>query len=360
MKEHVRELCERFFLAYSYLGVPESIEPVGNGYINDTYRVITGGGEYLLQRINKFVFKDPERLMDNIVRVTGHIREIAKNSGEDADRATLTVLLTDDGRACYQSSDGEFYRVYKFINNACVRESVGSLEDMYTYAHAFGRFIDRLSGFRAEELFETIPDFHNTKKRYEALESSFENDIYGRAFLCAPEMEFARSMRGLASVLSEGGLPLRVTHNDTKLSNILFDTKSKNAVAVIDLDTVMAGYSVYDFGDIIRCAAASVGEESVEFSRVELDLELYRAAALGFVHGCTGLSRAEIEMMPYAAMTMTYECGIRFLCDYLCGDVYFKTQRAGHNLDRAKNQFALLSDMEKKLGEMKSITYCLK
>lgn len=354
-----RDACAVIVRTYSSLGKVLSAEPFGNGYINDTFRVRTERGDYLLQRINKYVFKDPARVMDNIVKVTGHIRNNSRS--EDADRCTLRVVYTDSGKPFCKWEDGEFYRVYTFIENTQSREMIGSVQDMYICAEAYGRFAGQLSEMRADELYETIPDFHNTPQRYRNFEVSLKRDACGRASSALDAIESALSEKALSYILMSKSLPLRVTHNDTKLNNILFDRDSGEPVAVVDLDTVMAGYSIYDFGDLIRSAAATLGEDSADFGSVRLDLELFEAAARGFVSGAGGaLTDDEIDMMPYGAMLMTYECAIRFLTDYLDGDVYFKTSREGHNLDRARNQFALLSDMEKKLAEMKKITDGLK
>ncbi|MBP3375727.1 MAG: aminoglycoside phosphotransferase family protein [Clostridia bacterium] len=343
--------------AYSHIGKIKSISQYGNGHINDTFLVITDSKRYILQRINDSVFPNPREVMENIEKVTNHIRSKAN---ADADRSTLTVVKTNTADVVYLDSIGSYWRMYDFVEGTVARDRVECANDFYICAEAFGRFQGYLADFPAEQLYEGIKDFHNTPKRYDNLMRAVEKDEYKRAEPIKCEIDFAIAHKDFCNTLEsarqDGRLPLRVTHNDTKLNNILFDANDGRAVCVIDLDTVMPGYSVNDFGDSIRFGANTAAEDETDLSLVSLDLELFRTYAEGFIKGCGGrLTATEIELLPVGAMMMTLECGMRFLTDYLEGDVYFKTHREGHNLDRARNQFALVRDMEKKLDEMKEI-----
>ena len=346
--------------AYTKLGALKSCEPYGNGHINDTYLVTTEKGKYILQRINGEVFKSPEAVMENIAGVTEHIARKALEAGKDARRATLTIVPTDAGKGFFEDSNGLCWRVYLYIEGTVAKDAVETVEDLIASGRAFGEFQQALADYDAESLYETIKNFHNTPERYEDLLKAIELDVVDRRKDVEAEIGFAISHRELAMVLemahSSGELPTRVTHNDTKLNNVLFDKESGDVVAVIDLDTVMPGFSVTDFGDAIRFAANSAAEDETDLSLVSLDLALFRAFAEGFIDGCDGkLTERELDLLPEGAMVMTYECGMRFLTDYLAGDTYFKTHREGHNLDRCRAQFALLRDMEAKLDDMRKI-----
>ena len=340
--------------------LPESVEPYGNGHINTTFLVVTNEKRYILQRVNSNVFKRPHEVMKNILGVTSHIRKKCEAQGLDASRATLTVVNTKSGKPYFDSSDGMCWRLYEFVENTLAPETVSCAQDFYNCAYAFGMFQQQLADYPAEELFETIPNFHNTPWRYENLEKAIEENRSGRLDSVLEEVEFARARKQFCSTLenarASGELPLRVTHNDTKLNNILFDDKTGEAICVIDLDTVMPGYSVNDFGDSIRFGANTAVEDETDLSKVSLDLELFRTYADGFIKGCGGkLTKKELELLPVGAIMMTLECGMRFLTDHLDGDVYFKIHRENHNLDRCRCQFALVADMERKLDQMNAI-----
>ncbi|MBQ9761412.1 MAG: aminoglycoside phosphotransferase family protein [Clostridia bacterium] len=342
-----------------------SCEPYGNGHINDTYLVTTAEKRYILQRMNTVVFPKPEELMQNILGVTDHIRKKVTEAGLPSDRATLTVVATRDGKDFYRDSTDGYWRVYDFVEGTVARDAVENAEDFYICAKAFGEFQQYMADYPAEQLFETIRDFHNTPKRYENLMNAVARDRCGRVSSVHREILFARARECFCHTLEDAHLcdriPLRVTHNDTKLNNILFDAQTGAATCVIDLDTVMPGYSVNDFGDSIRFGANTAAEDETDLSRVSLDLTLFEAYARGFLEGCGGrLTETEIEMLPVGAVMMTLECGMRFLTDYLEGDVYFKIHRPTHNLDRARNQFALVVDMERKMSKMKAIVRKLK
>ncbi len=339
---------------------PEVVKPFGNGHINSTFLIEECGKKYILQRINTDVFPHPHQVMENISGVTNHIRKKAEAAGGDIARSTLDFKCFCNGLPYFDDSDGNCWRIYEFIGKTVAYDKVESSEDFYNCAHAFGIFQQQLADYPAETLHETIVNFHNTPVRYENLMRAVEKNASGRADQVSTEIEFARNRRDFCAILENaraaGELPLRVTHNDTKLNNILFDEQSGAPVCVIDLDTVMPGYSVNDFGDSIRFGANTAAEDETDLSEVSLDLNLFRTYADGFLKGCNGsLTEKELELLPIGAIMMTLECGMRFLTDYIDGDVYFKIHRDGHNLDRCRCQFALVADMERKLDQMNTI-----
>ena len=345
----IREALGAFFATS-----PKVCRPFGNGHINDTF-FVEADKKYVLQRINTAIFTDPDGLMGNIAAVTEHIR---KRSGGEA--RTLAVLPTLDGKSFFRDSNGLCFRVFEYVEGSVSYDTVGSADDFYRCGEAFGAFQGLLSDFPAGELCEVIRDFHNTPVRYEALMLAAEADVCSRYSQVAGEVEFVRQRKEFCHVLEDahraGELPLRVTHNDTKLNNILFDERTGAPICVIDLDTVMPGFSVNDFGDSIRFGASTAAEDEADLSKVSLDLGLFEAYVRGFLKGCEGrLAETEIALLPVGAIMMTLECGMRFLTDYLQGDVYFKTRYPTHNLDRARNQLALVADMEAKLSEMNRI-----
>ena len=335
-------------------------EPYGNGHINDTFLTEKDGIRYILQRMNDVVFPCPPEMMENIVGVTTHIRAKAEQRGEDTTRVSLTVVPTADGQNYFRDSIGSWWRVYVFVEKTIARQQVENTDDFEICAEAFGKFQQDLADYPADKLHETIVNFHNTPWRLENLKKAVEDDVCGRCAEAKEDIDFAMAREEFAGVLERareaGELPLRVTHNDTKLNNILFDAETGAAVCVVDLDTVMPGYSVTDFGDSIRFGANTAVEDETDLSKVSLDLDLFEAYVRGFVRGCDGkLTEKEMELLPEGAMMMTFECGMRFLTDYLSGDTYFKIHRPKHNLERCRNQFALLADMERKLPEMRAI-----
>lgn len=339
-------------------------QPYGNGHINDTFlltcETAKGSRKYILQRMNHSIFKNPRQLMENVVNVTEYLREVIKKQGGDPDRETLNVVKTRNVENYYEDSSHNFWRVFLYIERTLCLEQVESAKDFYDSAVAFGNFQRMLADYPAEKLHETIPDFHNTPSRFRDFQRAVQEDKLGRAKLAKEEIAFAlereKDTPVLLELLAKGKLPLRVTHNDTKLNNILFDADSKKALCIIDLDTVMPGLSHYDFGDSIRFGASTGAEDEKDLSKIELDLSLFETFTKGFLEGCGGsLTEKEIEMLPMGAKLMTYECGIRFLADFLEGDVYFKIHREGHNLDRARTQFKLVADMEAKWEQMAAI-----
>ena len=341
------------------------IVPYGNGHINDTYLAVfqTGDGaekRYILQRMNHSIFKNPPLLMENVVGVTQYLRKSILAQGGDPARETLNVVNTVEGASYYEDDSHNFWRVFLFVEGTLCLEKVESPQDFYDCGAAFGNFQRMLADYPAKQLHDTIPNFHNTVSRFRDFQRAVREDKVGRAALAGPEIAFAldreKETAVLTDLLEKGELPLRVTHNDTKLNNILFDRVTRKAVCIIDLDTVMPGLSLYDFGDSIRFGASTGAEDEKDLSRVELDLNLFEPFTEGFLTGCGGkLTGREVEMLPMGAKLMTYECGIRFLADFLEGDVYFKVHRENHNLDRARTQFKIVADMEKKRERMAAI-----
>lgn len=340
-------------------------EPYGNGHINDTFLLIyeTEDGRqkrYILQRMNHDIFKNPDQLMENVVNVTEYLRSVILSQGGDPDRETLNVIKTSEGASYYKDQGENYWRVFLFVERTLCLEKVESPKDFYDSAVAFGSFQRMLADYPAGSLHETIPNFHNTPSRFRDFQRSLQEDKLGRAALAGNEIAFAlareKDTAVLTDLLKEGALPLRVTHNDTKLNNILFDEATRKALCIIDLDTVMPGLSLYDFGDSIRFGASTGAEDEQDLSKVSLDLTLFEVFTKGFLEGCGGsLTDKEIEMLPMGAKLMTYECGIRFLADFLEGDVYFKIHHANHNLDRARTQFKLVADMEAKWDRMTAV-----
>ena len=316
---------------------------------------------YILQRMNHEILKKPEELMENVERVTSFIEKEIRKNGGDVERETLHIIPTIEGKGYYKDEIGSFWRMYNFIEGTNSFEKVEKPEDFYQSAYAFGNFQRLLADFDAATLAETIPDFHNTPVRYKTFLEVVEADCKGRAAEVKEEISFfierEADMRLCQEKLEKGELPLRVTHNDTKLNNILMDKVTGKGLCVIDLDTVMPGLSIFDFGDSIRFGANTAAEDEKDLSKVSLDLELYALYAKGFLEGCGGrLTEEEVAMMPMGAKDMTLECGMRFLTDYLQGDVYFKIHHEKHNLDRCRTQIALVKDMERKWDAMKKLT----
>lgn len=358
--EKIMEVIGRF----DFPGTLQECVPYGSGHINDTYRLTfrTGSGpkRFILQKMNRSIFVKPEELMENVSRVTAWLKQKIRERGGDTERETLNLVYDREGLPYYKAEDGEYWRAYLFIENATSFDQVECDGDFYQSAVAFGHFQRLLADYPAETLHETIQDFHNTVKRFARLKEAVEKDVCGRAKKVGEEIRFVMERETLAHTLCdlqrEGKLPLRVTHNDTKLNNIMIDDRTGRAICVIDLDTVMPGLSVNDFGDSIRFGASTGAEDERDLSKISCDLHLYEIYVKGFVEGCGGaLTETELDMLPMGAILMTFECGIRFLTDYLEGDHYFKVHREGHNLDRCRTQFKLVKDMEEKLPQMKAI-----
>ena len=340
--------------AFRLEGTPVSCTPYGCGHINETALVVTDRGRrYILQKINRFTFRDVTGLMANIRAVTEHLRRKTSDP-----RAVLTLVPTHGGES-YLHAQGEYWRVYDFVEDTLCLQLPETDDDFYQSAVGFGTFQQLLTDFPAQQLHETIPNFHNTPDRYRIFRETLARDPMGRAAQIGPEIDFVlareKEMSAIQTALASGDLPLRVTHNDTKLNNVLLDAKTRRALCVIDLDTVMPGSALYDFGDSIRFGAATAVEDERDLSKMEMSLDRYRVFTRGYLRSCPGLTAKELEMLPMGAKTMTMECGVRFLTDYLDGDHYFSIHRDGQNLDRARTQFKLVQDMERKWPQMHNI-----
>ena len=337
-----------------------SLDPdaYGNGHINDTY-IVHSQPDYILQRINKKVFTNPPAVMENIQGVTEFLRRKIIAEGGDPDRETLNLIMTVDGQPYYHHTDGEYYRVYKFIDHAVSYDLVENPMQLYHAARAFGKFQNMLADYPAEKLHETIVDFHNTRVRYEQFKTALAKDASGRAKNARPEIDFVLAREGDAGVivdaLADGSIPLRVTHNDTKLNNVLLDEKTGEGVCVIDLDTVMPGSLLYDYGDALRFGGSSGAEDEKDLSKIWFDVEKFTAFTKGFIEVLPSITDKELRLLPFSIKLMTLECGSRFLADYINGDVYFKTHYPEHNLVRARTQFKLVKEIEDKMDELNAI-----
>ena len=332
-----------------------------SGHINDTFVVTQAQGtRFILQRINTQVFRHPVELTRNIALVTAHLREKLLAQGGDPARETLTALCDADGAQLVRDTEGGFWRAFLFIEGTVSVQRVTEAEQLYQAGRAFGRFQNLLSDFPAEQLFPSIPHFHDTGRRFAAFEQAVREDAAGRAEGVREDIAFAlaRGARAgmLQGMLDAGELPVRVTHNDTKINNVMLDAATGEAVCVIDLDTVMPGSLLFDFGDAIRSGTNTADEDEPDLSRVHMDLGYYRAFTQGFLEQTApSMTALEKQLLPFAAQLLTYECGIRFLGDYLQGDVYFHVDHPRHNLDRARTQFRLVAEMEEQQAQMEAI-----
>ncbi len=357
----IEEIVARITDYYGFEGELTSFCPFGNGVINDTFLLIYKMGDkesrYVLQKINKYVFHHPDELMENAVAVTAHLRKRVAEAGGDPEREVLRFIPARNGMYYYLDDEGEYWRISAFIENTVSRDVATSPEDMYTTGLAFGHFQSLLSDYPAKTLYDTIPGFHDTRSRFERFKAVVAKDAAGRAQTCKEEIEFILEREKVARYSMDsydrGEIPLRVTHNDTKLNNLLIDKYTGKALCVIDLDTVMPGFSMNDFGDAIRSGACTAAEDEPDLSKVHCDLDFYEAFTKGFIEGCAGkLTPHEIEILPMGALGITYEQAIRFLTDYLEGDVYYKTAYDLHNLVRTRTQIRMVMEIEEKWGEI--------
>ena len=337
----------RILEAFAFEDKIREYRPYGKGHINTTFLVtLENGHKYILQKISDQLTKDAEHLMENISRVTEHLRKTEKDP-----RRVLTLLPTKEGKNYLADETGN-WRVYHFVEDSICFEKAESTEDFYQSALAFGHFVELLKDFPAEELTETLPDFHNTPLRYEKFHRAIEADVRGRRRGVEEEIRFLLDREEEAGMLQRmresGELPTRVTHNDTKLDNVLFDARTKKPLCIIDLDTVMPGLSLYDFGDSIRFGASTAAEDEKDLSKVHLDLEKYEVFRKGFLEACPGLTEKEREYLPMGAKVITIEQAVRFLTDYLEGDPYYRIHYPEQNLDRTRTQIRLVQEMEEK------------
>ncbi len=337
--------------------------PYGNGHINDTFAVTMSQGgtplRYILQRINNRVFQRPDLLMENILRVTEAARRASPAEG-DLTRRNLTVIPARDGLPYMRDAEGDYWRVYVFVEQSCSYDEVATSAQAFQAARAFGRFQRTLADLGGARLHEVIPGFHDTPMRIAALEKALTEDLHGRAAACRAEVDFALSRKDeaglLIGMLADGTLPERITHNDTKINNVLFDNGTGEGICVIDLDTVMPGLVHYDFGDMVRTATSTAAEDETDLSRVVVRFDLFEALLRGYLDAAGGfLTPEEKALLPFSGKLITLEIGVRFLTDYLQGDVYFKTGRPGHNLDRCRNQFQRVRSIESQYEKMQAL-----
>ena len=360
-KINVKELLG----AFAFDGEFESSTQLHDGHINNTYKFDFRQADgtlnrYLVQEINTYVFKDYDGLMKNVIGVTEFLRKKVAENGGDTKRECLTVIPTAEGKPYYLDGNGRCWRSYNFVYDTHSCQCIDCAETSYKAAKAFGKFQEMLADYPIDSLTETIPNFHNTVSRFADFRKAVSDNLSGRADNVKEEIEFVLAREKDCSVLLDlldaGKLPLRVTHNDTKLNNVLFDNETNEGICVVDLDTVMPGLSLYDFGDSIRFSANTASEDEKDLSKVSLSLEYFKAYTEGFLTSAgKSLEKEEINQLAFSAKLMAFECGMRFLGDYINGDVYFKTAYPEHNLDRCRTQFALVADIEKKLPEMEKV-----
>jgi len=357
----LRAIIDRF----DFPGALSDCREVRTGHINSTYRLrfalpCGAAREFILQRINNYVFKKPWEVIENVRLVTEHIRAAMIRQGIDPENRVLRLVLAKGGGNMVEDGAGGYWRAYDYIRHAKTTDRVESPAQFRQIGAAFGQFQSMLSDFPIEKLHDTIPHFHDTRKRLGDFERSVRLDAAGRAASVQQDIAFIRgrgeAMCRIVDMIAAGEMPLRVTHNDTKINNVMLDADTGEALCVIDLDTVMPGSALYDFGDAIRYGASTAAEDETDLDRVSLDMDLFAAFSEGFVEGTAArLTPVELTNLPLGALVMTYENALRFLADYLDGDIYFKTDRADHNLERARCQCRLLTDMESKRDSMYEI-----
>ncbi len=350
--------------AFSLPGTFVSAAPYGSGHINDTFAVVQacpdGARRFLLQRINERVFRNPPALMENVARVCAHAqRRLAEDGRADASRRSLTLVRTRDGRNWHRDPVGGHWRCYLFIEGATGHDVIRDAAQAREAARAFGAFQALLADLPGGRLHETIPHFHNTPTRFASFRRALEADAHGRAAAARAEIEFALSRSAdvgvIVDAMARGEIPERVTHNDTKLNNVLIDDLTGEGICVIDLDTVMPGSALYDFGDLIRTSTSPAAEDEADLSKVEMRMAMFEALVGGYLSAASGfLTPAERRLLAFSGKLITLEIGLRFLTDWLEGDVYFKVKRPGHNLDRCRTQFALVRSIERQLPAMEA------
>ena len=340
-------------------GEVETIVPFGEGHINSTYRVTMKNSdtEYILQILNTSIFKNYEGVINNIRLVTSYLKDIIIANGGNPDRETMTLIPAKDGKYYYMAENNECYRLYTFISNSMCYQSADTPERLASSGEAFGKFMQDLDGFDAMQLADILPNFHNTPVRYQNLVNAIKKDSVGRVKTVQKEIEFYQNRvefySKITNLLDNGDIPTRVTHNDTKLNNVLFDCDTGKALCVVDLDTIMAGSLLYDFGDSVRFGCSTAKEDEQDTSKIHFDLDLYKAYLNGFLTGVgKKITKNELLNLHNGAIMMTLECGMRFLTDYLEGDTYFKTAYANHNLVRATSQIILAKEMEENADNM--------
>ena len=355
LKPDVRALACEFQIAGEFV----SAELFGSGHINDTYRVAFAAGGtrcyFILQRLNPAVFPNPLAVMENLQRVTAHLAQKFA-SQPNAARHALTLIPARDGKIFHRDDAGNFWRALPFINNTRTVDVVETPAQAFAAAQAFGQFQKLLADLPAPRLHETIPSFHHTPKRFAALEKAVATDGCNRAALAKPEIEFALRHQAICGVLLDANMPERVTHNDTKINNVLLDDATDAGVCVIDLDTVMPGLALYDFGDMVRSMTNPVAEGERNLAKVEMQFPVFEALLRGYLSGAADfLTPTEKSLLPVSGAVITFELGLRFLTDFLNGDAYFKTRRAGENLDRCRAQFKLFESIRRQEPAMSKL-----
>jgi len=351
-KRNLKQVFSRFAIPGDFV----SAQFLKVGHINDTYLVDAVNKateeQFIFQRINHFVFRDPERLMANFEKITRHIRaKLESIPGRNPDRETLNLIYSRSGRCFYRSPAGDYWRAYRFVGNAHIINVAMRPEEAVEAGRAFGCFQKLLSDLDASSLHETIPFFHHTPRRFARFKEVLAKDAYGRASEARDAIAFALEREPMTAVitdaLTDGRLPLRITHNDTKINNVLFDDGTGKAICVIDLDTTMPGSSLYDFGDMIRTTTCFAAEDERNLAKVRLEMEMFRALAEGYLGEARDfLTPEEIGLLVFSGRLITFTIGLRFLTDFLEGDVYFRVHRPGQNLDRSRVQFGLVRSME--------------
>ncbi|MDD4818223.1 MAG: aminoglycoside phosphotransferase family protein [Victivallaceae bacterium] len=359
-QRELRAICEKFIMYGDFMvGVP-----FGTGHINDTYQITCDQGgvrlHYILQRINPNVFANPHKVMENVDRVTAHLLEKFRATNRNMKRRTLRLLRTYTNIPYVFDENGDCYRSYVFVENARSYDVLDGAEMAFSVARAFGEFQCDLIDLPGPRLHETIPNFHNTPQRIVNLEKAVEQDPCGRVKDVGAEIEFVLQRRDDANLLirlnADGDIPERITHNDTKVNNLLIDDFSGEGVCVLDLDTVMPGLVLYDFGDMVRTGTSTAEEDEVDLRKVEMDFPMFEAIMRGYLSSAGGfLTPAEKEFMPFSGELITLEIGTRFLTDYINGDTYFKIKRPTHNLERARNQFKLVTSIESQMDAMRQL-----
>ncbi|MCK4294066.1 MAG: aminoglycoside phosphotransferase family protein [Planctomycetes bacterium] len=360
VKREIKSIVKHFCIR----GRLTEIRPLPRGHINDTHVLTTKKNKhtvrYILQRINHTVFKDPRSLMENVTRVTRHIRSRMQKIDPDRASRQLTVIDSDDDTCFHKDAEGNFWRAYNFIEDAVTYDTVDSVELAYEAARMFGWFQKMLIDLPGPALHETICDFHNTPKRFETFQQILKDDVFKRAKNAKSEIDFLFANAGICDVLpslaAKGEIPVRITHNDAKINNVMLDESTNEGVCVIDLDTVMPGLSIYDFGDMVRTSATFADEDERDLSKVAISLPMFEALVRGYAEQAGDfLLPAEKERLVFAAKLITFEQLIRFLTDYLAGDVYYKVHREGHNLDRSRTQMRLLQSIIKQQDAMNEV-----
>jgi len=362
----LKKICEEF----RFEGVLTECSPYGDGHINDTFLVVNKDKyeetvQYILQRVNHIIFKETEKLMSNIENITSYLSDMVREAELEGGYEVLKLIRTNNDNSYHKDVDGNYWRAYVFVKNATGHTFARDNTMLYSAGKAFGQFQLMLKDYPVDSLFETIKGFHHTENRYKNFLEVLEKDVHSRNEYCLDEIQFVKDRKNITTMilkaLEQGEIPYRVTHNDTKLNNVLIDNDSGIGRCVIDLDTVMPGSALYDFGDAIRSCGSTVAEDEEQLELLKLDTTRFDAYTNGFLEILKHeLTETEIELLPYSAIIMTFECGMRFLTDFLDGDNYFKVHKENHNLIRAKNQFKFVSEMENNLEVMIDIVnrYC--